>query len=180
MLQVRRRVPAGARRARSVLFATAATALAIAAHAVGGGGRPDPGTVVIVLGLIAAAANAYAGRDVSPAGVVVALVAAQLSMHLLLDIGSAYHDVTAPAAGGWSMVVAHAVATVITAALLTRADDALCVLYSLVRSILPANPPEPAVPEEPVRRPAPAPEVDVVRQVLLRVSRPRRGPPCPR
>lgn len=174
MLQARRRAPAGARRVRSALFATTATALALTAHAIGSGARPDTGAVVIVLALIAAAAHAYAGRGVSPAPVVAALATAQLTMHLVLDVSSTHHDVTA----GFDprMLLAHAAATILTAALLTRADDALC---SLVRAILPAGLSALPVPEKP-DRPAPTPTVDVVRQVVLRVSRPRRGPPCPR
>ncbi len=162
-----------------VLAVTSAT-LAVAAHAVAGGGLPDAGVTALLTIGVAAVGVALADRRRSIGAIIAVLGAAQLATHVLLsfaemgmagDMGMVGHGYTLP------MLGAHAVAVLLSAWLLVRADDALFLAASVLARLLPRLLSLPGVPEAP-QHPRPAvPGQDRSTTVLLRRSNARRGPP---
>jgi hypothetical protein len=165
-----------------VLAVTSGT-LAVAAHAAAGGGLPDLGLTALLTVGLAAVGIALADRRRSLGAIVGVLGAAQLATHVLLSVtamgtGGAMagmamvtHDYTLP------MLGAHAVAVLVSAWLLVRADDALFLIASVLARLLPRLLSPPAIPETPQQsRPALAGQ-DRATTVLLRRCHARRGPP---
>src|ERR1700743_1845148 len=147
---------------RGVALAVTSAMLAVAAHAAAGGGLPDPGVTALLTIGVAAVGVALADRRRSIGAVIAVLGAAQLATHVLLsfaemgmaggmggDMAAAGHSYT-PA-----MLGAHAVAVLLSAWLLVRADDAVFLVASVLARLLPRLLSLPGVPETP-RHPRPA------------------------
>jgi hypothetical protein len=133
---VRRPAVLGATRGASL--AVSAGALTVTAHQLADGGLPDPAMTVLLSGLFGWTATALARKARGPAATIALLGAAQLVMHLLLTTLAGHHDMyTMPGTESLGMVTAHAVATVVTALLLSRADETLLSLLAALRAILP-------------------------------------------
>jgi hypothetical protein len=182
-----------ARRARSpgealsgALLALSSTALAIAAHGWAGGGSPDIALVLPVAAVIAWGGTALAGRLRRVPVLVAVLGLLQGGLHLLLSqsaVAHAHHGSTAPAVNGWLMLAGHALATVLTAALLARAAGLLAAVSSAIdwlRAQLLV--PQPIRVTESRRRVGEGVSALPVRpgpllEVQLRRVRARRGPP---
>jgi len=164
---------------RGVSLAVTAGALTVTAHQLADGGLPDPAMTVLLSGLFGWTATALARKARGPLATIGLLGAAQLVMHLLLTTLAGHHDMyTMPGSESLGMVTAHAVATVFTALLLSRADETLLSLLAALRAILPRllGPlPVPVAPATlvPARTAAPSHLVGVD----LRRIRGRRGPP---
>jgi hypothetical protein len=169
--------------ARGWLLATCSAALAIAAHGSAGGRLSDTALTILLTAVLAWGGTALARRG-GIVTLVVALGSTQVAQHLLLAevAGSAHgHVLAPPPAGGWLMFTTHAVATLLTAALLLRADAAIAAVRAAIDwltgrllALCPAPP-----------RPAPASAVTsgparpgLLLEVLLRQVSPRRGPPA--
>jgi hypothetical protein len=160
-----------------LLLACSSAALAVAAHGLGGGSVADSGFTVLLATLLAWGGLSLARRW-GTLGLVAVLGTTQACQHVLLTELASGHRETAAVFDGWTMFGAHAVATVLTALLLTRAGVALraiAAVFSRLRVLVAA----PVVPRTvtagtslPVR---PGPLLEV----LLRRVRPRRGPPLP-
>jgi hypothetical protein len=179
-MSVPARRPAVLGATRGVSLAVCATALSVTAHRIADGGLPDPAMTVLLAGLFGWTTTALARKARGTTATIVLLGAAQLVMHLLLTTLAGHHvdDMDAmPGNTGLGMVTAHAVATVLTALLLARADAMLLTVLAVLRAILPRllTPlPVPAAPSSvPVRVDAPGHLVGVD----LRRIRGRRGPP---
>lgn len=169
--------------ARGGLLAASSASLAVTAHGVADGGLPDPALTVLLTGLLGWTATALAGKARGRLATVAVLGAGQLVMHLVLTTLGDHtaHDAHAAAgwASGWTMTASHAVATLLTALLLARADALLLTVLHVVRAVLPLlTPPLPvpagaavALPPRPVRSVA-------ILDVELRRVRGRRGPPA--
>lgn len=164
--------------ARGLLLAVSSAALAIAAHGVGGGELADTGFTVLLATLLAWGGASLARRGGLPTLVGV-LGVTQTCQHLLLtEVASGHgHDAMFD---GWTMFIAHAVATLLTALLLTRAGAALGMLAAAVSWLfgglvmLVAGP----VRTTPVRPGTPLPaRPGALLEVLFRQVCPRRGPP---
>jgi hypothetical protein len=128
--------------------------------------------------LIAGAATALADRYRSPLAILVALGAAQLAQHELLDLMHHHHGPTSglgfdPA----QMTAAHVLAVLATGMVLVKADAALVALSAAVSRILPRTS-LPGPVESPLRcatiRHAPG---GLLIELLLRSVNGRRGPP---
>jgi len=162
---------------RGALLAVSAGVLSVTAHRLADGGLPDPAMTVLLTGLFGWTAAALTRKARGPVATIALLGSAQLVMHLLLTTLAGHHDVYAMPGTGLGMLTAHAVATVLTALLLARADAMLLTVLAVLRAILPRLltplpvPPAPAL--VPVRADAPSHVVDVD----LRRIRGRRGPP---
>ncbi|MFI5611223.1 hypothetical protein [Amycolatopsis sp. NPDC051903] len=161
------------------MLAASCASLAVTAHAVADGGLPDPALTVLLTGLLGWTATALAGKARGRLATVGVLGAGQLVMHLVLTT-LATHD-GHPAAGwtsGWTMTAAHAVATLVTALLLARADALLLAVLHVLRAVLPRLIPTLPVPAAAgaVLPPRPAGAVAIL-DVELRRVRGRRGPP---
>lgn len=104
------------------------TALAIAAHGVAGGGVPDAALTLPLTALVAWGAAALAPWTRGIVTLTGLLGVLQVVLHLLLTEnanGHHHHHAAAPQINGWAMFAGHALATLITAALLARATSAL-------------------------------------------------------
>lgn len=161
------------------LLAVSSAALAIAAHGLAGGTVADSGFTILLATLLAWGGTSLARRGGTPALVAV-LGVTQLSQHVLLTEIATDHGAGPAVFDGWTMFATHAVATVLTAVLLTRAGTALTAIASAIAWLvgrlraLGAGP----VPLRPVAvgtslpaRPGP------LLEVLLRQVCARRGPP---
>jgi hypothetical protein len=174
-----------------VLAVTSAT-LAVAAHAVAGGELPDAGVTALLTIGVAAVGVALADRRRSIGAILAVLGAAQLATHVLLSFagtgmsGSMGGAMSGAMAGDAHMVThgyslpmlgAHAVAVLISAWLLARADDAVFLAASVLARLLPRLFSALVVPDAP-RRPRPVVAgQDRALTVLFRRSNARRGPP---
>jgi hypothetical protein len=157
-------------------LAVTSAALAVAAHAVAGGGLPDPALTALLTVGLAAFGVALADRRHGVGTVLLVLGAAQLATHVLLSV--AEPDM----AGGRMdtpllMTGAHAVAVLVTAALLASADAVLFRLAAVFSMLLPTVLVAPPVPAGPVALRCAATPLHRPMSALLRLSDPRRGPP---
>jgi hypothetical protein len=168
---------------RGGMLALVSATLAVAAHAVAGGGVPAVGwTLLLTIG-VAVAGIAMANRRRSIGAILLVLGTAQLAIHLLLSLGTP--DMPGmpgmePATTQFSstaMISAHTIAVLVTALVLARADAAVFTLASVLARLLPTVLIAPPVPAAPVRlRPAATPRVHSTGVLLCRDNA-RRGPP---
>jgi hypothetical protein len=169
---------------RGWTLAVCSAALAIAAHGMAGGGAPDTALAVLLTMLVAWGGTSVANQFQGTLAVLTALGMAQSAMHLILnyvvpsDAGHVGH-VAAPVDPA-VMFTTHAVATVITGMLITRADAAVGLISSAMRLLLDLiRPPRfPAVPVAIYALPSSTLPADHIRQVMLRRVIARRGPPA--
>ncbi|MEV4051252.1 hypothetical protein AB0J55_08680 [Amycolatopsis sp. NPDC049688] len=161
------------------MLAVSAAALSVTAHRLADGGLPDPAMTLLLTGLFGWTAAALARKARGPVATITLLGIAQLVMHLLLTTLAGHHDMYAmPGRTGLGMIGAHAVATLVTALLLARADTMLLTVLAVLRAFLPRlltplpvpSAPPPLVPARPAGP-------DHLVGVDLRRIRGRRGPP---
>jgi len=180
-MSVPARRPAVLGATRGVSLAVCAAALSVTAHRLADGGLPDPAMTALLTGLFGWTAAALARKARGPLATIALLGAAQLVMHLLLTTLAEHHahDMAAtPGTTGPGMVFAHAIATVLTALLLARADTMLLTVLAVLRAILPRLlTPLPVPSAAPALVPARTAGPDHLVGVDLRRIRGRRGPP---
>jgi hypothetical protein len=170
---------AGTHGVRGLLLASSSAALAIAAHGLGGGTLSDSGFTVLLATLLAWGGMSLARRGGLPTLIGV-LAATQASQHVLLSDLAGGHGHTEPLLGGWTMFATHAVATVVTAVLLTSAGAALGIVTAALAWLVGRLH---ALVAGPVRNPAPAGGSPLparpgqLLEVLFRQVCARRGPP---
>jgi hypothetical protein len=164
------------------MLALVSATLAMAAHALAGGGLPATGlTIVLTLG-VAAIGVAIADRRRSTGTILAVLGAAQLVTHVLLSFNPMHMAgntmmVNAPRADSAGMLGAHAIAVLVSAVLLAKADAAIFLIAAVLAMLLPSLLTAPPVPSAPAgARPRAVPQ-DRSISVLLRRSHARRGPP---
>jgi hypothetical protein len=164
-----------------LVLALCAAALAVAAHGLAGGDLPGSGLVVVLTVLIAWAGAALADRLRRVTTVLVVLGLTQLGAHVLLSDSVPGHAAHGPQlVDPVLMVVAHVVATMLTAALLCGADRAASCVTSaarMLRGLLAIVVSGPV--QSRVSGPIPAASVRPghVIEVMLRRVCGRRGPP---
>jgi hypothetical protein len=196
-------LPAGLRLMPLLGAAVVTVGLALAAHLLSGGSRPTPSTLVLAVAVMAVAMAVLAGRRRTPTGLLAGLGASQLLLHQwfvlatpgdcaghlagrlvpglhLFPMGTLAQTARACAgtseAGATMLVVAvatHALAALLTGALLTRGEALLAGALALVRPSLPSSVPVGAAP-----RPAVPRVVRLPRGTLDRRRVDRRGPPA--
>jgi len=145
--------------ARAAAFGVATLALASSAHVAGGGGLPSMTILAILAIPVSMAAMAVTARRCRPVLLLASMAGTQVLLHETLkaltaqvpgdmagqmSTASAMGGHAMAHAGGWSvaMTAAHVVATVVTALLLSRGEQAL---WQLVSRLLPTLPNEPVV-----------------------------------
>jgi hypothetical protein len=155
--------------------------LAIAAHGVAGGGMPDTALTIPVTALIAWGAAALRPWTWRPAMLTGVLGALQVVLHYLLSNNANHHHHGPPPVNGWAMFASHALATLITAALLARASTALTLVSAALawlcaglRALLSAPVAAPATIGASVAAARPGPLLEI----MFRRVRARRGPPA--
>ncbi len=163
-----------------MLLASSSAALAIAAHGVGGGAASDSLFTVLLATLLAWGGMSLAQRGGVPALVGV-LGVTQLCQHLLLtELANGHGHQQEALFDPWTMFAAHAVATVMTAVLLTRAGAALAVVAGAFAWLLSRLTALVAGPVGTTTRPAGSPfpaRPGALLEVLFREVCGRRGPP---
>ena len=164
---------------RGSLLAVTSATLSVTAHFLADGELTDPALTVLLAGLIGWVATALAGKARGPVSTLALLGSGQVVMHLVL-VTLAGHDMYGMPghAGGLTMLTAHAIATLLTALLLAKADAMLLAILSALRAILPWLLPALPVPAAatvamPARTDAPPHLVGID----LRRINGRRGPP---
>ncbi|HEX6359803.1 hypothetical protein [Actinophytocola sp.] len=176
----RRRGTDDATGVRGFLLASSSAALAIAAHGLAGGAVSDFTFTVLLASLLA-----WGGMSLARRGGTTALVAVlgvtQACQHVLLTELSSRHRDGPAVFDGWTMFATHAVATVLTAILLTRAGAALTTIASAFAwlmgalRVLVAGP----VPPRPVPAGTSLPaRPGAILEVQFRQVCARRGPPA--
>ncbi len=160
------------RRFRGIALAAFSGLLTAVGHVAGGGSLGDLGLLVVLVPLLAGVFVSLAERSRGPLGTVAVLGGGQVALHYLMVV---LHPPAMPV--GRSMLLMHAVVTLVSAVGLRYADAAVEVAARALRRILP-------------RRPAVLPADRPLRTLAVpgpgRVARPaqvllgayaRRGPP---
>lgn len=164
-----------AERLRGVSVGVVSTTLALAAHATGGGMLPDPLSLLLVVGVgtaLGVAAGTLPWLRSARLGLLALLGVGQLAGHLLLGV-TAMHPHVSPAP---TMLAAHGVAVLATAALLALAEQVGPACTAALARVLPAL----VAPLQVRGHLATAPvsvTATTIRQLLVRTSLARRGPP---
>ncbi|TDK27739.1 hypothetical protein E2F48_00980 [Arthrobacter crusticola] len=151
--------PAGFRFLRSSVVASLILLLSTSSHLIGGGTLPEPAILLLLAALVLAAVTSVSGRPLSFPALAGVLLAGELALHTALTAltgGSACAGASAaqhhaPAAvdcqpltgqltesaepGGTLMLVAHAVAAVILALLISKGEAALDLLAAWLRPL---------------------------------------------
>jgi hypothetical protein len=158
------------------MLACSSAALAMVAHGGAGGTVPDTSVAVVLTVLVAWAGSSIAWTRYGMPALLGVLGASQLGMHSLM--AAMAHE---PLSTGdpLLMIGTHAVATLITAAMLLRADATLKVLETAVaylRGLLRVAHLA-GMPQLPVARPVPVDHATALLTVDLRRTHGRRGPP---
>lgn len=159
---------------RAAAFALVAALIAMAGHVVGGGESPDAAVLVIAAIVVGGSVSGLAHRKFSPAAVLGMLAAAQGAFHLLFTVTAHHHPNHGVDVG--RMLAFHAVAALVSGAVLARGEEMLFRLFAaLRRQVLRVVHPGPAsaLPRWSVAAPAPIP----LRGALATRVHPRRGPP---
>lgn len=169
---------------RGLAAAATCTLLSICGHAGAGGALPDAGLLLVLALLLAGFLITVADRRRGPIAILFMVGGSQLVLHGLLQmLGTHSHQSPDSGAEPLLMTAAHAVATVVTAAVLAGAESAVFVVASVLSwtltkvllrplSIPPGRP-------EPLTNPAQVtgPRDARPRGALGRRLCPRRGPP---
>jgi hypothetical protein len=188
----------GARVARGLSAASVCALLTYGGHRAAGGALPDLGLLIVLALLLAGFLITLADRRRGPLAILVLVGGSQLAMHGLLQLlgGSHEHAASAgspglpglpgslavPALMPVLMFGAHALATVITAAVLAGAEAAVFTVAHALARVLPLALSMPRTPEPPGRPGVVTGPMDArLRGVLGRRLHLRRGPPprCP-
>jgi hypothetical protein len=175
----------GARVARGLAAASVCALLTYSGHRAAGGAMPDLGLLVVLTLLLAGFLVSMADRRRGPLAILVMLAGSQLALHGLLELLAGSHaDPHAGPAGGspfsgtLGMLGAHAMATVLTAAVLSGAEDAVFTVAHALARALPLTSSAPRAAELPSGLgPITGPLDGRLRGVLGRRLHLRRGPP---
>jgi hypothetical protein len=165
------------------MLAVVSATLAVAAHALGGGGLPATGLTVVLTVGGAGIGVAIADRRRSTGTILAVLGAAQLVTHVLLSFNPMHMAGNTVMADGSAradspaMLGAHAIAVLVSAVLLAKADAAIFLVTAVLAMLAPSLLTAPPVPSAPSgARPRALPQ-DRSTAVSLRRSHARRGPP---
>lgn len=182
----------GARVARGLSAASVCALLTYGGHRAAGGALPDLGLLIVLALLLAGFLITLADRRRGPLAILVLVGGSQLALHGLLQLLGGSHEHTAsagspgphavPALMPVLMFGAHALATVITAAVLAGAEAAVFTVAHALARVLPLSLSMPRTPEPPGRPGVVTGPLDArLRGVLGRRLHLRRGPPprCP-
>lgn len=176
----------GALRAiRGCALAVTSAVLALAAHLVAGGVLPDPALSLLLALVLGTSGIAVAQRRRRGWAILLVVAVTQVALHAVLrspdglSSPNGHGAVSAPAvAGSVPMVLAHAMAVLLTAWLLTGAESAIFVVAAALSLVLPKRlAPLPVVAPVVWSLPEPVRPANPVLMVLLRRVWRRRGPP---
>ncbi|MEV0082438.1 hypothetical protein [Saccharopolyspora sp. NPDC050642] len=165
---------------RGAGLATTSASLSVAAHAAAGGSLPDPGTTLVITGLLAGAGVALADRKRGSWGILGALSASQLALHVFLQLVASHQDGPGHPGMRFSplvMTLGHAVVVLLTGLVMARAERALFVVARLLGSILPRRSTPLTVVAQPRTVCVTVVTVRTLAQLIYQRIHARRGPP---
>jgi hypothetical protein len=189
-----------ARVTRGLSAASVCALLTYGGHRAAGGALPDLGLLIVLALLLGGFLVTLADRRRGPLAILTLVGGSQLALHGLLQLLGGSHDHAAPAGSPGSpgtgllaapalmlgapvlMLGAHALATVVTAAVLAGAEEAVFTVAHALARVLPLALSMPRSPEPTGRPGVVAGPLDArLRGVLGRRLNLRRGPPprCP-
>ncbi|MCW0213030.1 MAG: hypothetical protein OJJ54_06710 [Pseudonocardia sp.] len=162
---------------RAAVLASVGTLFAALGHLAGGGTLSQLGLLVVLGPLLAFATVGFAEWTRGPVGLLLVLAGGQFALHELLEVLGHTHVAAAQSPSGASMLTGHAVATLLTAALLRDVDVLLGLVVAGIRRALPRRLTPRAVDVAPVTLPVPAAGVigHTARATVSALL--RRGPP---
>ena len=126
------------RAVRAGSFTALAGQICVAGHVAGGGGVPDLALVVLLCSLLYPVMSGIARTRPGFGGWLAAMAGTQLVFHLALSLGA--HATAAADPHPWRMLLFHAGAAVLSAALLAGCDRVLYEIASWLRRLLPSPP----------------------------------------
>ncbi|MEV5536874.1 hypothetical protein AB0L13_08415 [Saccharopolyspora shandongensis] len=165
---------------RGAGLATTSASLSVAAHAAAGGSLPDPGTTLVITGLLAGAGVALADRKRGSWGILGALSASQLALHVFLQLVASHQDGLGYTGMRFSpliMTLGHAAVVLLTGLVMARAERALFVVARLLGSILPRRSTPLPVVAQPRTVCVSVVTVRTLAQLIYQRIHARRGPP---
>ena len=163
---------------RGAILAALVTLLTATGHLLGGGTLAGLSPLAVLVPLLATVLVAVAERCRGILAMLAALGAGQLVLHYLLVVLTAHAHIGPDAVfSGSAMPAAHAVATLATAVVLSRADAAVTALVAAFGRILPRRLRVAAVDVAPPACPVPDPDVPLAASLALVAAHARRGPP---
>ncbi len=159
---------------RGLVTAGLSTLLIAVGHVLGGGALPGLGILAVLFPLLTAGIVGVADRCRGTAATIATLGGGQCALHVLLALLHPHGSATGPSTA--TMVLVHAVATVVVAVLLHHADHALAAVGATLRRDLPRRSVVVPAPADPAPPPAAGSPLLPRRAVLAAVPA-RRGPP---
>ncbi|CAL99428.1 hypothetical protein A8924_0460 [Saccharopolyspora erythraea NRRL 2338] len=166
---------------RGAGLAITSASLSVAAHMTSGGSLPDPGTTALITALLSGAGVALAGRRRGLPSIVGALAVAQLALHVFLQLAGSHQGTPGHLVAPFDpvgMSAGHALAALLTAVLLARAERALFVIARLLGLFLPPSQPRLLTVTKPGVIRAPARPVRIPSHQAHLRRHPLRGPPA--
>lgn len=146
-------------------------------HVAGGGTVGDLGLLVVLMPLLAVVFVSLAERSRGLGTVVAVLAVGQLVLHCLMVVLHSPADGGPALLGGTSMLVMHAIVTLVSAVGLRHADHAVAAVATALRRVVPRrHSPLPAVRPLPTLA-VPGPELPARLARVFTVAHARRGPP---
>jgi hypothetical protein len=112
----------GACRARSAAFAASAVGLTLGAHVTAHGEPPGVPFLLLVVVLVEAMSSTFARRPRGPFATAAALLTAQVVLHVAFVLATPGHAVHGDHLSSRPMLVAHGIAAVVLAVLLSRGE----------------------------------------------------------
>jgi hypothetical protein len=112
----------GACRARSAAFAASAVGLTLGAHVTAHGEPPGVPFLLLVVALVEALSSTFARRPRGPVATAAALLMAQVVLHVAFVLAAPAHAVHGEHLSSRPMLVAHGIAAVVLAVLLSRGE----------------------------------------------------------
>ncbi|MEP6980744.1 MAG: hypothetical protein ABJA16_08290 [Nakamurella sp.] len=164
------------RSVRTSAFVLVAAQIAVTGHVIGGGRPTDLSLLVGMSALLIVSLRPLAVRRYRFPTLLAAMAGTQLAFHLVLTVAAAGHS-------GMEhihpirMLTFHAVAAVVSAALLAHGDRLLCALHGWLTRRLPRLVPVPAIPGEISWTAVIDRAGHVLRSRVAESSVKRRGPP---
>ncbi|QIZ35319.1 hypothetical protein [Saccharopolyspora sp. ASAGF58] len=165
---------------RGAGLATTSASLSVAAHAAAGGSLPDPGTTVVITGLLAGAGVALADRKRGSWGILVALSVTQLALHVFLQVVAGHQDGAGYPGMPFSplaMTLGHIAVVLLTGLVMAHAERALFVVSRLLGAILPRRSTPSPIVTEPRTVCVTVVTVRALAQLIYQRIHARRGPP---
>jgi hypothetical protein len=176
---VQQRPPVWLAPARGSLLGGLTTLLTATGHIVGGASVQHLSPLVVLVPLLVTVLVAVADRCRGIVAVLTTLGVGQAVLHQLLTVLAAHdHAVGTAALPGAAMVTAHAVATLVTAVVVSHADTAVAALVATLRRVLPHRTRPAVVDVAPPTRPMPSADVPLLAALGLVAGHSRRGPPA--